>query len=139
MTVALTVYGTPAPKGSRTLGTRRDGSHYTRPAASGEHAWVQAVARQAQWTASQLEPPRPPYRVELCFYLARPKTPAHEHPSKVDVDKLARAVLDGLVQGRLLTDDRHVVELAARKGWAGTPAGECVRVEIATAAAQQAA
>jgi Holliday junction resolvase RusA-like endonuclease len=130
--LAMTVYGVPAPKGSRTLGRRRDGSTFTRPASNREHAWVEAVARQATWLRSQPRRPllEPPYAVALEFYLARPAHPAHGHPTRGDVDKLARAVLDGLVRGGLISDDRHVVELAARKAWAATPAGACCRIQV---------
>ncbi len=116
MSVTLTVYGQAAPKGSRTLAKRRDGSTYTRPASNREHRWTETVAKQALWTVNQSRTiPEPPYRVELTFYGARPKRPAHEHPSRADLDKLVRAVLDGLVTGGVLTDDRHVVELVASK------------------------
>lgn len=135
MSITLTVYGQAAPKGSRTLARRRDGSTYTRPASNREPAWTEAVAQQARWTVNQSrEIPAPPYRVEMVFYLARPARPAHEHPSRTDVDKLVRAVLDGLVTGGLLTDDRHVTELVASKAWAATPADECVHVIVSNAA-----
>ncbi len=134
LSVALTVYGTPAPKGSRTLGLRGDGSAFSRPASNREHTWTEAVARHAQWLKAQpVDAPNPPYAVTLTFYLARPKRPVHGYPSRVDVDKLARAVLDGLVVGGLLEDDRHVTELVASKRWAETPAGQCCRVEVASA------
>lgn len=134
--IALTVYGQVAPKGSRTLGTRRDGSAFTRPASSREHAWVDAVAKQAMWTRSRVGVPTPPYSVTIVFYLPRPARPAHPYPSRLDVDKLARAVLDGLVRGGLLVDDRHVTELVATKAWAATPEGEACRVTVGSASGQ---
>lgn len=111
--VRLTVQGKPAPKGSRTIGRRGDGSIFTRPASNAEHRWTDAVARMAQWRRGQDVGPLPeaPYSVELVFYCERPQRPSHSHPSRHDVDKLARAVLDGLVNGGLLSDDRHVTEL----------------------------
>lgn len=131
--VRLTVYGQVAPKGSRTLGTRGDGTAFTRPASNREHAWTEAVAKQAMWTRSHVAVPSPPYRVTLAFHLPRPARPAHPYPSRVDVDKLARAVLDGLVRGGLLEDDRHVTELVATKTWAATPEGEACQVTIEAA------
>lgn len=55
---------------------------------------------------------------DLMFTVPRPKS----LPKKVtlptrrpDIDKLARAVLDGLTQGDLILDDRHVVQLDTSK------------------------
>jgi len=131
------VYGVPAPKGSRTLGRRRDGSSYSRPAAAGEQVWTEGVARAAQWRRAQAlelpaagELPGPPYLVTLAFMMPRPTRPAHAWPTRGDLDKLVRAVLDGLVRGGLLVDDRHVVELRATKAWAMAPGGEGVQVVI---------
>lgn len=132
--VRLTIYGRAAPKGSRTTGRRGDGTVYSRPAVKGEHAWTETVAQQARWTAAQVTVPDAPYRVTVAFYMARPKRPAHDHPTRGDLDKLVRAVLDGLVTGGLLSDDRHVVELHADKTWAVTPGGECCQVTIESAA-----
>ncbi len=140
MSVIFTVYGAPAAKGSRTLGRRRDGSTFTRPASRAEHPWVEAVARQAMALKTQsAELPDAPYVVWLSFYFARPKRPAHAYPSRLDVDKLARAVLDGLVRGKLIEDDRHVTELVATKRWAETAAGECCRITVAPASVAVAA
>ena len=141
--IRLMVTGTPAPKGSRTLGRRRDGSAFTRPASSGEHGWVEAVARAAQWRRAQAlevpeagELPAPPYAVELLFLMPRPKRPTHGWPTRTDLDKLCRAVLDGLVRGGLLVDDRHVVELRAVKRWTAAPGGEGAQVTISAAEAR---
>lgn len=130
--VRLTVRGTPAPKGSRTLGKRKDGTLYSRPASNAEHRWVEAVAAAAAWRKAQPVGPElsAPYSVELTFMCARPHRPSHPHPTRHDVDKLARAVLDGLVRGGLLTDDRHVTVLSAVKTWAAAPGGEGVFVVI---------
>lgn len=129
----LTVYGQIASKGSRTLGKRSDGSLYTRPASTHEHAWVETVARQALWLRQQLESPVAPYRVELIFYFAPPARASRGYPSRLDVDKCARAVLDGLVRGGMLEDDRHVTELVAHKHWAATANGECCHIVVRTA------
>jgi Holliday junction resolvase RusA-like endonuclease len=126
----LRIAGEPAPKGSRTLGRRRDGSVFSRPASQGEAGWVEAVARSAMAArgTAQIEPP---YTVELIFSLPRPARPAHAHPSRSDLDKLVRAVLDGLVRGGLLEDDRHVVRLVASKRWAA-PGDEGATIRIST-------
>jgi Holliday junction resolvase RusA-like endonuclease len=56
----------------------------------------------------------------MVFYMPRAEKATWEWPSKCDVDKLARCCLDGLVDGELLLDDRHVVKLSASKRY-GTP------------------
>lgn len=131
--VRLFVPGTPAPKGSRTPGLRGDGSVFTRPAARGEEQWLEMVARVAlghRWRA-----PAPPYAVGLTFLMPRPARPEHPWPTRGDVDKLARAVLDGLVRGGLLEDDRHVVELQATKAWALADRDPGVEIVVTTAVA----
>jgi Holliday junction resolvase RusA-like endonuclease len=112
--VLFTVLGTPAPKGSRIVGRRRDGSTYTRPAAKGEKAWVEAVAAEAR----TFDPLEAPYTIAVFFRLPRPMRPAHEWPTRGDLDKFVRATLDGLTLGGLISDDRHVVQLVAEKAWA---------------------
>ena len=111
---SFVVSGVPAPKGSRISGRRKDGSIFTRPASKGEHTWVEAVAKIAG-TQPRLQPP---YSVELHFSMPRPKKPSHEYPTRGDLDKLVRAVLDGLTRGGVIVDDRHVTDLSAAKFWA---------------------
>lgn len=131
--VRLFVPGTPAPKGSRTPGRRRDGSVYTRPASKAEHPWVEAVARVAM--SHRRQSPASPYAVHLVFFMPRPTRPTHAWPSVGDIDKLERAVLDGLVRAGVLEDDRHVVELGSRKVWAPSAREAGVHVDVATALA----
>lgn len=59
----------------------------------------------------------------------KPSAPTF-HMNKPDVDKLARAVLDALVAGGALTDDKNVVNLQATKRWAHgrEPAGVAVAI-----------
>lgn len=124
MTASFTVLGTPAPKGSRTVGRRKDGSVFTRPASKGEKAWVEAVAAEAR----RHRPLEPPYATTVCFYLRRPQRPAHGWPTRGDIDKLVRSTLDGLARGGLIADDRHVVRLVADKRWAHEEPGATVVV-----------
>ena len=47
-----------------------------------------------------------------------------------DLDKLVRATLDGLTEGGVWTDDKLVVELLARKRFAGSqPSGAAIEIE----------
>lgn len=116
----LHVAGIPAPKGSRTVGTRRDGSHYTRESSKAAGPWSEQVAYAARANRPGGRTLEPPYTVELEFSMPTPQRSKHEWPSKSDVDKLTRLILDALVVGGLLVDDRHVVKLIASKRF-GTP------------------
>lgn len=130
--VAFTVYGRIGGKGSRTVGVRKNGSRYTRPASKYEKPWVKAVADAALWRKAQGPPPQPPYAVYLDFYFAPKKRAKWGWPSSLDLDKAIRATTDGLVEGGLLEDDRHITEYVVRKFWAATSEGECCRVVLRT-------
>lgn len=129
--VALVVRGRIAGKGSRTIRPLPDGRVVTRPDSKYEKPFVRAVAESAAVRRAEGgDLPRAPYRVELDFYFDPPKRSAHPYPSRLDIDKTVRAVLDGLVAGGLLVDDRHVTELVARKSFAAAVGEERVEVVI---------
>jgi Holliday junction resolvase RusA-like endonuclease len=73
-----------------------------------------------------------PLEVRLTFVYAT--TNANKHgkfkATMPDVDKLARAVLDGLTDGKLFVDDAQVIRLVASKRW-GTQNGVAVTVREA--------
>jgi len=55
-----------------------------------------------------------PVSVELTFVMPKPKKPRWSTPAvKPDIDKLERAMLDGLTDGGLIADDARVVRLLA--------------------------
>lgn len=110
-TVILEISGEPSPKGSRTAGVRKNGTIYTRPANPKEKGWAAVVAAACE--GYEMLPP--PYEVEVKFRFQSPKGPKYSYPSRTDVDKLARNLLDGLVVGGLILDDRHVIRLVAQK------------------------
>lgn len=117
--IRVQVDGRPAPKGSRMQGRTKLGKSYTYPASKYEAPWVKAVAEATRQTMRHRPPPLPPYSVDLLFLISK----AHDAkragpwPKRHDLDKLARAVIDGLTKGGAMEDDRHVVELHARKRW----------------------
>lgn len=125
--------GRPAPKGSRIQGRTKAGASFTRPASKYEKPWVDAVKAATQLQARHVTVD-PPYVVDVQIYVPATKhKPAQWWPAQSDVDKLARAVIDGLVQGGALTDDRHVAELHATKRFCepGEPPGCLVYVTTA--------
>ena len=111
------VSGYPMPKGSMVAYARPRGdgkwrgvlTHSTR-----SKSWEVTIREQLPMVATPLDGP---LGVQLAFYLPRPKTVAREYPSVVpDIDKLARAVLDGL-KG-VIVDDSRVVDLTCNKRYA---------------------
>ncbi len=128
--VVFRVAGLPAPKGSRTTGRRRDGSVYSRPASGGEKPWTDAVALVARAHRPGGATLPPPYAVSLAFAMPRPGRAVHPYPTRSDLDKLIRGVLDGLVRGDLIADDRHVTHLIAMKRWAERRGAEGVTVIV---------
>lgn len=128
----LSISGLPAPKGSRIPGKRKDGTIYTRPASKGEKPWRETVAYAARANRPAGKTLPPPYEIELLFSMPEPEKPKYRWPSKDgDLDKLIRAVLDGLTQGELIQDDRHVIQLVARKRFIAAGAIPGVYIAIA--------
>jgi Holliday junction resolvase RusA-like endonuclease len=136
------VDGVPQPQGSKTCfctGGRAVVVEGRRgPARKAFKAWRAAVKAEA----SQHDPVVGAVRVFLGFRFARP--PSHLKKrgglrkgaplfpqSRPDLDKLQRAVLDGLTDGGLIEDDSRVVFITARKEYLqlGTRTGVYVMVD----------
>ena len=126
--IELEVYGEPAPQGSKRVYNGRiveAGSKKLKP-------WRKAIAEACFSLLSEQDAIiTGPVRVEVDFYLPRPSSVSVSKRAlpivPPDVDKLARACLDGLGQGLesgkvgdgiLYGDDSQVVELVARKFYA---------------------
>jgi Holliday junction resolvase RusA-like endonuclease len=128
--IAVDVDGRPAPKGSRITGTSKAGNTYTYPASKYEKPWVDAVKGATQIVMRHYAMPEPPYRVDLEFRLAKPRQRRYEFPPVPDIDKLARATVDGLVAGKALRDDRFVTILTATKRYVRPGESPGVHAEI---------
>jgi crossover junction endodeoxyribonuclease RusA len=128
--VRIEVAGIPAPQGSK----RHVGGGRMVEVSRAVGPWREAVRAETQRVAGTGGPVRGPVRVVIVFRLPRPKTtPAYiRHPAKrPDLDKLVRAVLDGLVAGGAIADDSQVVMLAARKTFArSAPPGCTIETEL---------
>ena len=131
------VDGKPAPQGSK----RHVGGGRMIESSKALPAWRQriedvaakAVAESACWPWLPVE--AHPVAVELWFVMPRPlrlKTTV-PHIRRPDVDKLARAVLDGIT-GIVLTDDSLVTELLARKRTAEPDETPGVHIRVKTKA-----
>lgn len=131
MTISFSVEGTPAPQGSKTK-TRygfRESSKRVKP-------WreaVKAAAMVAGDAAGLFNALNPPYRVDVWFYILRPRTTRAAFPvapTVGDSDKLLRSTFDALKSGGLIVDDRFIVAGSFSKQWAGdgeTP-GAVIRI-----------
>ena len=72
-----------------------------------------------------------PVTVNLTFYMPSPKRPRWDVPAvKPDLDKLTRAVLDGLTDGGLIEDDARVVDMRLREFYADDHHSCGVHVEV---------
>jgi|DEB0MinimDraft_6_1074348.scaffolds.fasta_scaffold117495_2 Holliday junction resolvase RusA-like endonuclease len=104
------VIGTPAPKGSH-VGRMINGRVAIFPTSSGAlKSWERAVKIVASAAAPKV-PIDSPVSVELEFVIRRPKKPKFSVPATTpDIDKLARATLDGLSK-IIISDDARIVAL----------------------------
>jgi crossover junction endodeoxyribonuclease RusA len=143
--VRLTVYGQPAPQGSKRAfsGKRKDGSTYSGVIESSHDrvkSWREAVKAAGledvsyRRGAGELRPLNGPLTVVMVFSLRRPqshygtgrnartlKATAPARPAKApDLSKLCRATEDALEEVGLLDNDSLIVEYARlAKVWCG--------------------
>jgi crossover junction endodeoxyribonuclease RusA len=125
----LQVNGMPAPQGSKTK--NRYGAVYE--SSKAVKPWREAVRAEIQRAMQDRHPFEGPVEIRINFFLPRPKghygtgrnagtvkARSPRWPTGVpDVDKLARAVLDGITEGGAWKDDGQVVALIATKEYAG--------------------
>lgn len=128
MTVAFTVVGEAVPQGSKKL-VRGNRLIDVKPAEL--RAWRDRIAWRAT-AARSLDLYDTPVVVRLVFAIER--NGAHRRDIwcgvTPDVDKLSRAVLDGLCDGGLLRNDSRVALLIAAKRYVATGQPPGVYVEV---------
>lgn len=117
-TITLNVFGLPAPQGSKRIMRGR------LIEASGEKLkkWRKEIARVCVESQNP-ELILAPVQVKVNFYLPRPASVKQaKRPLPIvppDIDKLARAVLDGIGQSETIwRDDSQVIRLQATKYYA---------------------
>jgi crossover junction endodeoxyribonuclease RusA len=147
--VTIRVLGLAAPQGSKTR-TR----YGMRESSKAVGPWREAIRAETQvaithavpgglgWAA---DPPLTgPLAVTVTFYFSRPQghygtgrnadvlkpaAPAYPASKRNDVDKLSRAVLDGITQGGAIADDGLVTDLTAVKRYADeVPPGAVITI-----------
>lgn len=134
----IEVRGLPAPQGSK----RHVGHGRMVESSKAVGPWREAVRAETQHTMDGRASLTGPLQVIIDFHLPRPKShmaargglrpSAPPWPAgKPDLDKLARAALDGLTSGGAWLDDAQVVTLIARKSYADDqhPPGMRARIE----------
>ena len=143
--ITIRVAGVPAPQGSK----RHVGGGRMIESSRAVGPWREAVRAETQHAMGRMETSdwpglHSPVQVTVKFTLPRPQghygTGRHAttvRPSaprwphrKPDLDKLIRAVLDGITQGGAIADDAQVVRIAAQKTY-GTP-GAVITIEELT-------
>ena len=142
--VEFFVAGRPAPQGSKRAYKTKSGHVNVVESSKKVRPWRDAVRSE---TAPRFAAPLAgPVWVTVNFYLPRPAghygtgrnaaqlrpaAPARPTGAVDDVDKLLRAVLDGLKDGGAYKDDGQVVTVTARKYYAkGAPGAEITVREL---------
>lgn len=122
--IVYSVSGTPAPQGSkiRTAYGMRDASKHLKP-------WREAVKAASSDQADLTDTVLGGFKVSFTFRFKRPAKPVREYPP-IDIDKLCRSTLDGMVAGGIVSDDRHCVHLKAVKEYHEHP-GVIIRIDPA--------
>lgn len=124
MIVKFEVEGLPAPQGSK----RHVGNGRFIEASKNLPAWRSQIEKTCLELFDQ--PLDGALEIELWFYLPKPSSVSRVYPTVMpDLDKLVRAVGDGLTKGGAITDDSRIVDLHAYKrysvdGWTGV----CVQI-----------
>ena len=147
--MTITVYGVPAPQGSKSFKGMRGGHAILAESSKKVKPWREAVKwaaiermDSAKWSDGgfgQGEAFAGPVTVEVDFYFTHPKTGKRRptHSVKPDIDKLLRSTFDALKDAGVFEDDSRICSVQARKHYATqfspVPAGAVIRVERWTA------
>jgi Holliday junction resolvase RusA-like endonuclease len=137
--IKISVSGKSAPQGNHR--TNKYGATYETSKSVGP--WREAIRAETQREAAVPIPG--PVMVTITFRMIRPKSHyrtgrnahlvkdgAPRYPDgRPDVDKLARAILDGLTAGGAFCDDGQVVDLIASKRYAETAGADILVTEMA--------
>lgn len=125
--ITFRVDGVPVPQGSKTI-AKAGGKVWLRDANAGKlkpwRAKVAAASRMGVVFDGAVF-------VAAVFYLPKPRTVTRLFPLvKPDLDKLARALGDGMTDGGLLTDDARIVSQFIHKRYASDENPVGVRVLV---------
>lgn len=127
--IAFFVAGLPAAQGSK----RHVGGGRLIEMSKAVGPWREAVRAETQRVMITEFTAAGPLEVRLSFFLPRPASLPKkiQWPAKrPDLDKLARAVLDGLTEGGAWKDDGQVISLTATKEYAGPEDKPGCKIEV---------
>lgn len=129
--IVMHIKGRPAPQGSKS----HKGNGRMVESSRLLPAWRRAVKKASADAREQHGTIDRAVRVDVTVVLPRPKRSKFDGPAGApDLDKLQRAIGDGLEAGGLISNDSRIVEWASRKVWAetvGGPTGAVVTVTLA--------
>lgn len=121
--LVITVYGTPAPQGSKKfLGVSKGGRGVMVESSKKVPVWREAVKWAFLEKYGHCERPAVPgaVAVEMTFTLARPKSTKRKLPSvKPDLSKLVRCTEDSLTEVGAYEDDARIVREIVSKVYVG--------------------
>jgi Holliday junction resolvase RusA-like endonuclease len=131
--LAVTVVGVPAPQGSKSFKGLRGGKPVLVESCAAVAPWRKAVveAARAGMTKASWTTLTGPAVVTIDFFLVRAaSTPKRRvlPDRRPDLDKLIRAVLDGLTTAGVYEDDARVVKVVASKQYAGEWTGARITI-----------
>jgi Holliday junction resolvase RusA-like endonuclease len=130
MTIAFVVMGEPVPQGSLKSFRLKTGQIVTTHSNRNLMGWRQRIATEAQ----KLDAPMTSKAtlIRMRFVMPRPKSLKKSevhHTKRPDLDKLIRAVLDGIT-GILVRDDSQLVDIRATKEYAQPNEQHGVLIEL---------
>ena len=128
MTVTFFVAGVPVPQGSKTAFVVGKRAVLTDANKDKLRPWRAEVTRVAGEAWAGRESLAGAVSVEVRFVFERPKTVKRDTPHvKPDIDKLLRALFDGVTDAKVWVDDAQVVRVNATKVY-GAVAGVDVSI-----------
>ena len=114
--LAFVVFGDPIAQGSKRAFVVKQRAVVVDDNRATLQSWRSEITSAARAELNGDAPDLGPIRVTMMFFLRQPKRPKASVPiTKPDVDKLARAVLDGMTDAGVIRDDSQVTTLTARK------------------------
>jgi len=129
--IEIRVHGNPAPQGSKTA-VVRGGKAIMFESSKKLPAWRDAIKMTS--AVARIEHGGPllgPLSVTIVFYLERPRSTVRDYPNTTpDIDKLIRAVFDGLQESEMISNDGQIVAVSAWKFWADekNPTGAVIKL-----------
>jgi Holliday junction resolvase RusA-like endonuclease len=118
--ITIRVVGLPAPQGSKNVS--RSGRVYE--ASRALRPWRALIAANVHNAMRRegVDMMTGPVELRAVFMLPSPKRPRHREPIvRPDLDKLVRALCDGLTDGGAIRDDALIVNLTAVKVYGERP------------------